>query len=267
MSKFACLNDSDDEDDVKKEITEPTKTDDSTNPFLPSINNDFKTVKRNIEKETYEKYYKKPSSNKSIIQPKTGKPSAPINVVDSQFDVTLQIQIPFKVLAHHIIDITKWDISNFHYVTTLTKWCDIPKFIATLGYERGVSTIMDYDLYIMKEHITPLWENQWNRYGSICSIRIDNLREAISLIGKLMLHMTNNSLLLNAVDSYNNINGISFTPKKISSMASQQMNYFLIKIWMRQNYYGTSPEKLLCADIMAIIKKLSVKITPIKAEY
>jgi hypothetical protein len=272
MSKFACLNDEDDEI-VEQTRDNPTKPTGTTGIQANHTDAQNIPLQHKAEQQMFEKYYKKGNrsqpngSGRQFSSTTSSQPTKTLTLVEKPFDINDEIQCPLKILAHHIIDITKWDISNFHYVTTLRTWIDIPKFISALKFDSGISSILDYDLYIMKEHITPLWENAWNRNGSICSIRIDNLQEAIGLIGKLMLHMCNNSLLLNGVDSFNNVNGISFTPKKISSVSSQQMNYYLIKIWLRTNYYGQSPDRILCADIMAIIKKLSVKITPIKAEY
>ena len=317
----------------------------STNNLPQGLSNEMPTNK--FENDLFQKYYKKQpitydkqyftkkptttdysknqyfdKKQETVKPPETQITKPNITVTNRTFDIENTLQQPLKVLAHHVIDITKWEISNFHYVTTLTKWEHIPSFCKSLKFDKGVSSLIDYDLYIMKEHITPLWENQWNKYGSICSIRIDSLPEAINLIQKLVTHMVNNSLInnfaqtsafktgmiqtkfaglrineikanelkasesnlgetnisnvkvnetktkeVNHIDSFNNVNGVSFTPKKISVLSSQQVNYYLIKIWLRANYSDKTPEKLLNEDVFNSVKKLSVKITPIKAEY
>ena len=257
-----------------------------------TLNNDS----NGFQQKTYKKSnYYQDSSNK--YHTPENQENKNLTITNRPFDLQNTLQQPLKILAHHVIDITKWELSNFHYVTTLTKWEQIPSFCKALKYEKGVSSLVDYDLYMMKEHITPLWENQWNKNGSICSVRIDSLPDAINLIQKLVTHMANNSLLnnlnqtttiqtsfrtglignktsdnscskeVNIIDSFQNVNGISFTPKKISVLSSQQVNYYLIKIWLRVNYSNQTPEKLLCEDVFNTIRKLSVKITPIKAEY
>jgi hypothetical protein len=69
---------------------------------------------------------------------------------------------------------------------TLQKWGDVPRLLNTLNVASGECKYTDFDIFIMKNEISPIWEDPENRNGSICSIKIDSL-EKISNIFKIAL--------------------------------------------------------------------------------
>jgi hypothetical protein len=93
-------------------------------------------------------------------------------------------------------------------------------------------------IFIMREEIAPIWEDVNNKFGGICSLKIDSIQrglktdlstEVFSLISLLVMNET-------FVGDSKNINGISYSVKKRSS---------LIKLWTK-NY---SPEYDFTKDL------------------
>jgi hypothetical protein len=78
----------------------------------------------------------------------------------------------------------------------------------------------------MREEIAPIWEDVNNKFGGICSIKIDSIQkgmktdistEVFALISMLIMNET-------FVGQNKNLNGISYSVKKRSS---------LIKVWTK----------------------------------
>ena len=119
----------------------------------------------------------------------------------------------FKILAHHNDD-KNWDYLSYHNITTLTRWIEIPKFFNSLNTSTGECKYTDFDIFIMKNDISPMWEDSENRNGSICSIKIDSIDEAYPILKILLTNIINNTLLNFSVNNWNIVNGISFCSKK-----------------------------------------------------
>ena len=118
----------------------------------------------------------------------------------------------------------------------------------------------------MKNEISPMWEDKENRNGSICSIKIDSLTEGNKIFKNLVIHMANNTLLKFNPSTWNTVNGISFSSKKLDNTAQTYCIY--IKIWFKINILNyPSIDKLLNDDINQLIDKYSIKNKPIKPEY
>jgi hypothetical protein len=299
INKFNILNDDSDEEIKNKTIEKITKTVENTNLFNKKYvnykpknnmysnnynnnhnnnnynnhnNNNYNNHNNNNHSNNYHNnnYHSnsnntyKNSYNKQNVLENTNN----LEIQTIAFNINNKLQYPLKILGHHINDTTKWEIDDFHPITIIYEWNKLFKFLNTLSYTNGVSSFINYDMYFMKEHITPLWENPHNYHGSICSIKMDTLENTLNLINILLIHLCNNTLLINTNNSYENVNGISHTPKKICSTYSQQpLNYYLIKIWFKTNYSGILVEKFINSEIFDIIKNCSIKITPIKPEY
>ena len=287
INKFNILNDDSDEDtnNIKnKTIEKITKSMENTNLFNKNYtnyklknnmySNNFNGSNNHL-KNSYKNSYNNSygNSNNNSYGNSNNKQNVLENANNLEiqtiaFNINNKLQCPLKILGHHINDTTKWEIDDFHPITIIYEWNKLFKFLNTLSYTDGVSSFINYDMYFMKEHITPLWENPHNKHGSICSIKMDTLENTLNLINILLIHLCNNTLLINTNNSYENVNGISHTPKKISSTYSQQpLNYYLIKIWFKTNYSGILIEKFINSEIYDIIKNCSIKITPIKPEY
>ena len=156
---------------------------------------------------------------------------------------------------------------SYHNITTLSKWGDVPKFYNTLNKATGESSYADFDIFIMKNDISPLWEDIENRNGSICSIKIDSLEEAYGILKKLTYHMVNNTLLKFSPNNWNSVNGLSFSPRKMDHISADAF-CVIVKMWFKSNIINhASIERVLNEEINNLINKFSIKIKNIKPEY
>jgi hypothetical protein len=191
------------------------------------------------------------------------------NVPDNIGDIAMNNN--YRVLAHHNAD-SNWNFDSYHHVSTLKKWEDVPKLFNTLNETKYSSKITDFDFFIMKNEISPLWEDEENRCGSICSIKIDTLKDGYNILKTLFVHICNNTLMnitKNNVPNWNIINGVSFSCKKVENVSSAvEQDYSMIKIWFKTNYTQfENIDKYFNDDINALLKKYSIKVRAIKPEY
>jgi translation initiation factor 4E len=94
--------------------------------------------------------------------------------------------------------------------------------------------------FIMKENITPMWEDKNNRNGGYFSYRIAN-KYVFQTWKELAFVLTGESISNNNL-FVSNVNGISISPKK---------NFCVIKIWMKTVDYQ-NPE-LITNQIKSLI--------------
>jgi len=171
----------------------------------------------------------------------------------------------FRVQAHHTDD-KSWDYNSYFNMVDLKTWDDIGTFFNTIFIAKGECNYTHFDLFVMKNEISPMWEDKENRNGSICSIKIDSLTEGNKIFKNLVIHMANNTLLKFNPSTWNTVNGISFSSKKLDNTAETYCIY--IKIWFKINILNyPSIDKLLNDDINQLIDKYSIKNKPIKPEY
>jgi hypothetical protein len=78
--------------------------------------------------------------------------------------------------------------------------------------------------------------------------------------------MGNNTLLKFSPNTWDSINGISFSSKKLDNVSDTFC--IIIKIWFKINILNyPSVDKILNDDLSEIISKYSIKNKPIKPEY
>jgi hypothetical protein len=102
----------------------------------------------------------------------------------------------------------------------------------------------------MREEVAPIWEDVNNKFGGICSIKIDSIQkgmrtdlstEVFNLISLLVMNET-------FVAQDKKINGISYSVKKRSS---------LIKVWTK----SYSPEQDFIKDLpVPLMNKFNVEM-------
>jgi hypothetical protein len=177
----------------------------------------------------------------------------------------------YRLLAHHNAD-SNWNFNSYHHVSTLKTWEDVSKLFNTLNLTNYKSNITNFDFFIMKNEISPLWEDEENRYGSICSVKIDTLKDGYNILKTIFINVCNNTLMnisKNNVPHWNIINGVSFSCKKIENVSSTvEQDYSMIKIWFKTNYTQfDNIDKYFNDDIYALLKKYSIKVRAIKPEY
>lgn len=120
----------------------------------------------------------------------------------------------YNIWYHHEKD--NWTISGYTNIFTINNTKNFWQILNNINLLFN----LDKHFFIMKNNITPIWEDKCNINGGCWSIKI---REEIleKLFEKLMVHYVSNSILKNSSDD--EIYGVSFCKKK--------NNYFVIKIW------------------------------------
>jgi hypothetical protein len=224
-------------------------------------NNNYNNYNNNdnndINQDEFIKVVNKKKDNKSVVECKYK------NVEDDLKNIKMENY--FRILAHHNDD-KSWDYNSYYNMTCLKTWGDMATFFNSLLTAKGECNYTDFDLFVMKNEISPMWEDKENRNGSICSIKIDSLSEGNKIFKNLVLHMGNNTLLKFNPSTWDNVNGISFSSKKIDNTAETYC--VIIKIWFKINILNyPSIDKILNDDINTQIDKYSIKNKPIKPEY
>ena len=125
----------------------------------------------------------------------------------------------------HLSNESDWGLNSYKNITTF----DSVESILTL-YENLPENIIKYCmLFIMKEGISPVWEDEQNRNGGCFSYKINN--KFVTQIWKDLSYSLMGETLTENVSFNNNINGITISPKK---------SFCIIKIWI-SNCDNTDP--------------------------
>lgn len=269
-NRFSLLNEESDDEETKTIINTNNKTIGS--PVLDKLEEEvFKYF--TVKKDSKNKYNKNVNQNlnndEEFLIVSNNKKKPVIECEYKQFEENFfenKMANYFRVLAHHNDD-KNWDFLSYHNITTLNKWGDVPKFFNTLNIASGESSYSDFDIFIMKRDISPLWEDIDNRNGCLCQIKIDSLEEAYNILKSFCYQMVNNTLLKFSQNTWNVVNGLSFSPRKLDHISINSA-CVIIKIWFKINiiHYGTI-DKILSDDMYKLISKLSIKFKAIKPEY
>ena len=130
-------------------------------------------------------------------------------------------------------------------------------------------------LFIMRGEIAPIWEDVNNKFGGICSIKVDSTQRGFKTDISTEIFISICMLIMNETFIVNNedINGISYAVKKKN---------ILIKIWTKtyhedNKFIGELPKPLInkfnselqrqLASIMGPDYKMSIQYKQIKPEY
>ena len=142
-----------------------------------------------------------------------------------------------------------WDISSYEKIYTITNISTFWRFFS--NYQ--MIDKIDNQIFIMRDDIKPIWEDNANKNGGTCSIKFNYITNKYNnentddfgsgvMIALCMLIM-NETL----IQEKNEINGISYSVKS---------NGVIIKIWNKNNKYEIAtklPVKLF-NDINYILK-------------
>ena len=271
-NKFNLLSFDNSENEVEKEVEQENTT--TIDPELEMINNYYKNTKKDT---TFKQNFfpkKRDNFNNNFDNNFTVVSNKRKDKVDKILEV---VEIPenfmqekilnyYRVLGHHIED-KSWDYISYYNITTLNNWQDVSSFLNTLNSVKGECSLTDFDIFVMKNEISPMWEDLENRNGSICSVKIDSLVDGYEIFRVLLTNICNNTLLCFSTETWNTINGISFSSKKIDNIKDD--NYcVIIKLWFKLNFMTQgSIDKHISPHINELIKKYSIKVKAIKPEY
>ncbi len=275
-NRFALLDSDDDEPKVQNNVVVQNEEEDNK-----------KSTTKTIDDEVIENLFGKKESNKSyknkvsttqekgdggfvmVTNKKKEKFVGDLQIKEIEEDFfDLNMPNTIRVLAHHIDD-KNWDCLNYHNITTLQTWGDVPRFFNTLNIASGECKFTDFDIFLMKNEISPMWEDSENRNGSIFSIKIDSIEQSYEVLKILTYHLVNNTILKFSPERWDVINGLSYVAKKMEHIGPN-VYWVIIKIWFKINILNLGhgqAEKLLSDDVQKLISGFTVKIKPIKPEY
>ena len=117
----------------------------------------------------------------------------------------------------HLPHDTDWTLNSYK---TLLSTKQLEEFIAFNEMLPDV-VISKCMLFIMKNDVKPIWEDQYNKNGGCFSYKVSNTNVP-QIWKKISYQLIGNNLLRPDCPKRNNINGITISPKK---------NFCIIKIW------------------------------------
>lgn len=125
------------------------------------------------------------------------------------------------VLWTHSLSSNDWSIKGYkklYVIKTVGDFWNIFNNFTKLGPDC-------YHIYLMKKGITPMWEDENNRTGGICSMKID-FDKSFLCYENLCSYLVTENITNNLSD----INGVSFSPK-----INSRLSFSIIKIWNKNN--------------------------------
>ena len=171
----------------------------------------------------------------------------------------------------HRTSCTDWKITGYQKVYVINS---IGSFWRFFNNFQMLNTYQN-NIFIMRDEIAPIWEDVNNKFGGICSLKIDSTQRGLKTDLSTEIFTILSLLIMNEtfVTNNKNINGISFGVKKRSS---------LIKIWTKtydesQDFLKELPVPLLNKFNVEMQKqsksvlnndgKISIQFKQIKPEY
>lgn len=277
MSRFDILNDDDIHDSkstpcetIKQKTDEKINTvsidDEIDNKYYTPMKkknnkkiNNVKHVDRNNQKMDMpvKHEYKNNDASKNVFVIK--------DIINGDELMMEYISFSFKIYFFHINNENWNDINNFQKVYTIEKWLDIGLFFNTLN--KNQNKILNYNLFLMKNNISPLWESKENRNAGRINIQIYDLEESIRIFKILLINISNKTLLISSNYSKTDINGIAFLPKNDGKTNTP---YQIIQIWFSNNIIQNISNKLeliLNNKILKMVDKYSTRLKIHKPQY
>lgn len=149
----------------------------------------------------------------------------------------------------HDMENRSWDLDSYNKIYTIETVYDFWQFINNFN-KMGFKFI---HYFIMKEGITPTWEDVNNRDGGVCSIRVD-MKDALKAFEEFSVKM----VLDKITDVSNDINGLSISSKT-------RHNCVLLKLWNRDSKNILT--ETMSKDILDKYGDLSIKYKTNEPEY
>ena len=167
---------------------------------------------------------------------------------------TLELQSTWVLWTHKVKD-RNWNLESYSQVMTITTVKELVQFVNSFGK----LNVNNYQYFLMKEGIAPIWEDKSNRNGGVCTFKTEIIPtvlpkkiSAVPVWNFLVQKIVGATLFKDMSD----INGISFGPKH---------NNAIIKIWNKDSKNNLS--KTLPEIIKSQLSDLSIKYKPNVPEY
>jgi len=119
-------------------------------------------------------------------------------------------------LYYHLPDNKNWDLSS--YTIILNKLNTVEE-VVSLNSKFGGHIITNTMLFLMRDGITPRWEDKRNRCGGCFSFKVSN--KNAEQVWKNLFYLTCGESLLKIKNEC--VNGITISPKK---------HFCIVKIWL-----------------------------------
>lgn len=140
-----------------------------------------------------------------------------------------------------------WEITSYKNLFRIKSVSDFWKVINNF-HKLGIKS---RHFFLMRGTIQPIWEDESNKYGGVCSFRIE-INKCKDVVEYLSCKMVCRELN----DDFTDITGLSFSPKN---------NWAIIKIWNKNSKNDLS--KTLNKDILEKYSEISIKYKPNEPEY
>lgn len=122
-------------------------------------------------------------------------------------------------LLYHLPNNNNWELESYVPIINNIQSADS---ILLLNEKISEVIVTNCMLFVMKEGITPLWEDPQNRKGGCFSYKI--LNKHVYDVWKQLFFLICGETLFSDEEYNKNVNGISISPKK---------NFCIIKVWMK----------------------------------
>jgi hypothetical protein len=166
----------------------------------------------------------------------------------------LQLQFVWILWSHELKN-KKWTIDSYNKVWELKTVFDVVQFLNAFPK----LDMKNYHYFLMRDGISPTWEDPRNRDGGVCSFKteitpITQKKDymAVNVWNYLVLRLTGGT----CHDDIDELNGISVSPKN---------NWAIIKLWNKTASNDLSIS--LPHDIKKKFALLSIKYKPNAPEY
>ena len=121
-------------------------------------------------------------------------------------------------LYYHLPQDKNWDVSSYSIIMSNI---DTAEKVISLNESVHDNVIKNCMLFVMREGITPMWEDPINRDGGCFSYKISN--KYVPEVWKQLFYLIVGETLCNDTALSKHLNGITVSPKK---------NFCIIKIWL-----------------------------------
>ena len=121
-------------------------------------------------------------------------------------------------LYYHLPQDKNWDVSSYSIIMSNI---DTAEKVISLNESVHDNVIKNCMLFVMREGITPMWEDPRNRDGGCFSYKISN--KYVPEVWKQLFYLIVGETLCNDTAFSKHLNGITVSPKK---------NFCIIKIWL-----------------------------------
>lgn len=118
----------------------------------------------------------------------------------------------------HLQNSTNWDLDSYYKINDSNDLMTLLKTNEHIGSEMLKKSL----IFVMKNNINPIWEDELNKKGGSFSFKIHN-RDIERVWKHFFYRMIGNTLFENE-DIMENVNGLSVSPKKTTC---------ILKVWIK----------------------------------